>query len=108
MTARPPEDAGKVPLFDADWRSHCRVAIASRSDVDSMIRSHYIGKWPGVCVLVLAMWRGALLLGVIVFALPPRETSKRYGGETWELARLWIDDGVPRNGETWLIGKAVA
>lgn len=44
---------------------------------------------------------------MIVFSMPPTETSKRYGGETWELARLWIDDGVPKNAETFLIGKAV-
>lgn len=44
-------------------------------------------------------------LGIIVYALPPRETTKRYGGETWELARLWIDDSVPKNAETYLIAQ---
>jgi len=33
---------------------------------------------------------------------------KRYGGMTWELARLWVADNVPANAETWLIAKAVA
>lgn len=47
------------------------------------------------------------MLGVIVFALPPRETARRYDGETWELARLWLDDSVPQNGESFLISKAV-
>lgn len=37
-----------------------------------MIAAHYIGRWPGVCVLTLAMRRGADALGVIVFAMPPR------------------------------------
>lgn len=72
-----------------------------------MIRRHYIGKWPGVCVLTLGLRREGALLGVIVFALPPRETMKRYGVETWELARLWIEDSVPKNGETYVIGRAV-
>ena len=72
-----------------------------------MIRRHYIGRWPGVCVLTLGLRRSGVLLGVIVFALPPRETMKRYGGETWELARLWIDDSVPKNAETYVIGRAV-
>ncbi len=71
-----------------------------------MIRRHYLGKWPGVCVLNLALRRGPEVLGVIVFALPPRETAKRYGGVTWELARLWLDDSVPQNGETFLIARA--
>lgn len=72
-----------------------------------MIRRHYIGRWPGVCVLILALKRGSVAIGVIVFALPPRETMKRYGGMTWELARLWLDDSVPKNAETYLIGRAV-
>jgi hypothetical protein len=72
-----------------------------------MIKRHYIGKWPGVCVLILVLRRGESSIGVIVFALPPRETAKRYGGVTWELARLWLDDAVPMNAETYLIGRAV-
>lgn len=72
-----------------------------------MIRRHYIGKWPGVCVLTLAMLHGDAPVGVIVYALPPRETAKRYGGVTWELARLWIEDSVPTNAETWLIGQSI-
>lgn len=95
------------PIFDSSWRTTCSIVPASRHDTDTMIRQHYIGKWPGVCVLILAMKRDAELLGVIVFALLPRETSKRYGGETWELARLWLQDHVPQNAETWLIARAV-
>ncbi len=71
-----------------------------------MIRRHYLGRWPGVCVLNLLMLRDDQPLGLIVFALPPRETSKRYGAAVWELARLWIDDSVPANAETWLIAAA--
>lgn len=95
------------PTFDATWRGSCSVAPVGKAEADSMIRRHYIGKWPGVCVLRLGLRRGPDLLGVIVFALPPRETAKRYGGETWELARLWLDDSVPQNGETYLIAQAV-
>jgi hypothetical protein len=95
------------PVFDATWRAACRIEPVTRATVDDMIKKHYIGKWPGVCVLILALLRGSEKLGVIVFALPPRETSKRYGGETWELARLWLHDSVPQNAETFLIGKAI-
>jgi hypothetical protein len=72
-----------------------------------MIKAHYIGKWPGVCVLILGLAHAEKLVGVIVYALPPRETSKRYGGITWELARLWIHDEVPTNAETYLISQSV-
>jgi hypothetical protein len=96
-----------VPLFDRSWRAVCEVVPVSRAEAEPMIRRHYIGRWPGVCVLILGLRRSGALLGVIVFALPPRETMKRYGGETWELARLWIDDSVPKNAETYVIGRAV-
>lgn len=46
-------------------------------------------------------------VGCIVFSAPPREADVRYGGKTWELARLYIVDSVPKNAETWLIGCAV-
>ncbi len=95
------------PVFNKDWRASCEIVRANRNVVDAMIKRHYIGKWPGVCVCVLAMIRHGNPLGVVVFALPPRETAKRYGGKTWELARLWIDDTVPANAETYLIARAV-
>lgn len=95
------------PTFDGAWRAACSIEQSSRSAVDTLIKRHYLGRWPGVCVLVLAMKRGEQLLGTIVYALPPRETAKRYGGVTWELARLWVDDAVPQNAETWLIARSV-
>jgi hypothetical protein len=58
-------------------------------------------------VLILGLRHNGRLRGGIVFALPPRETSIRYGGATWELARLWVEDGVPINAESWLIAQAV-
>lgn len=95
------------PVFDASWRTACSLERVERREVEHMIRRHYIGRWPGVCVLILALKRQGAALGVIVFALPPRETAKRYGGITWELARLWLDDSVPTNAETYLIGRAI-
>ena len=93
--------------FDATWRKECRVHPCNREGIDSFIKQHYIGKWPGVVVLILRMTYKGRKCGGIVFALPPRETAKRYGGVTWELARLWIEDRVPSNAETWLIAQAV-
>ncbi len=56
----------------------------------------------------LALLDGATPIGVIVFALPPRETFVRYGvSEAWELARLFIEDVTPKNTETWFIARAI-
>ncbi|MDE2020086.1 MAG: hypothetical protein KGJ13_07110 [Patescibacteria group bacterium] len=95
------------PVFDSAWRKQCKVVLAERRQIEPMIRRHYLGKWPGVCVLMLVMLYRKEAAGCIVFALPPRETSKRYGGETWELARLWVDNGMPQNAETWVISQAI-
>jgi hypothetical protein len=95
------------PVFDAEWRSYCRVVPITRHMASRAIAKHYLGKWPGVTVLTLGLLRNWEVLGVCVFALPPRETAKRYGCTVWELARLWIDDAVPTNAETFLIGRSI-
>jgi hypothetical protein len=94
-------------VFNSEWRAACSVRPVLKAEADPLIRKHYLGKWPGVCVCILGMVCRDSLLGVVVYALPPRETMKRYGGETWELARLWVDDSVPRNAETYLIGRSI-
>jgi len=94
-------------VFDSAWRARCSVVPCSVRDVDEFVRAHYLGKRPGVVVLALMMLQDWFAVGMIVYALPPRETAKRYGGVTWEMARLWIGDEVPRNGESWLIGQSV-
>lgn len=72
-----------------------------------MIAAHYLHKWPAVVLLTLGLWLDYEPLGAMVFAGPPRETSIRYGGKTWELARLWVSDDCPRNTESWFIARAI-
>lgn len=95
------------PVFNAALRARCAVKPIERKDADMMIRKHYLGKWPGVCVLSLGLFVDGAPRGVMVFALPPRETSRRYGKPTWELARLWVCDTMPANTETYFIGQAI-
>lgn len=71
------------------------------------IRRHYLHKWPGVNVAIYGAFVGGVNIGVCVFSIPPRETNKRYGGECWELSRLWLSDDLPRNSETWFIAKCI-
>lgn len=84
------------------------VGPASRSEAHPLVLSHYLKRWPGVVVLTLGMWRGPFIVGTIVFALPPRETMKRYGVTVcWELARLYVMDTEPFNSETWFTSRAI-
>lgn len=87
------------------------VDVVKRSDVEALVKAHYLHRWPGVVTGVLGLREKDCerYLGVIVFALPPRETSKRYGVTVaWELARLFIEDKTPKNTETWFVARAIA
>lgn len=104
-----PDLSGLSVMLGASMISSLTVQEADRREVDAMIRErHYLKRWPGVCVCTLSLRYDGYAVGVIVFALPPRETNKRYGMPSWELARLWIDDLMPRNTESWFISRAIA
>ncbi len=97
-------EATRPPLY---FSGDLSVREADRIETDWMIRRHYLGKWPGVVVAILGLYRGGEPRGVIVFSLPPPETFVRYGGLTWELGRLWVDDAEPTNTESWFIARSV-
>ena len=95
-------------VFDSVWRAACAVEPVGRHEVALMIEEgHYLKKWPAIPTLILGLRCYDTLLGVIVFAQPPLETNTRYGGPTWELARLWCSRDLPKNAETFIIGRAV-
>lgn len=95
------------PVFDSEWRKTCRVEPVSVNAVDGFIQTHYLHKRPAIVLLALAMMRGARPVGCVIYSAPPREADVRYGGKTWELARLYLLDEVPQNAETWLIAQSV-
>ncbi|MBM3892682.1 MAG: hypothetical protein FJ388_26485 [Verrucomicrobia bacterium] len=71
------------------------------------MKAHYLHARPAIVLLALALVRGLRFLGCAIYSAPPRETDKRYGGKTWELARLYLLDEVPKNAETWLVAQSV-
>src|ERR1035441_6763942 len=79
-------------LFDAQWRAVSEVRECSVSDVDTFIQRHYLQKRPAIVVLCLKMWVCKAPVGMVVYAMPPSEADTRYGGKTWELARLYLLD----------------
>lgn len=97
------------PVFDRTWARRCSIQRVSIGTVSELLTKHYLRKRPAVVPFAVAMFLDGSIapLGCCVFALPPKQTSVRYGCETLELARLWIDDTIPANGETWLISKSV-
>jgi len=97
----------RIDVFDGAWARRCSVRPLVKRLASEMIHNHYLHKWPAVPRCCVGMFVDGVAMGVIVFAEAPRETSKRYGGYTWELARLWISDGLPFNAETWFLARAV-
>lgn len=101
-------DAGTLPkVFNSEWRRLATVRECSISEVGGFIDAHYLRSRPAVVVLVLKMEVRGVPVGMIVFSIPPIETEKTFGGKTWELARLYLIDEMPKNAETFLIGKAI-
>jgi hypothetical protein len=98
---------GMPAVFDREWRKISSLEPCSISDVEGFIGRHYLGKRPAIVLLALKMIALAAPVGCIVFAAPPKEVELRYGGTTWELARLYLLDDIPRNAETWLIAKSI-
>lgn len=94
-------------IFDSEWRKVCRVEPVSITAVDEFVKAHYLHKRPAIVLLALIMMQESRPVGCVIYSAPPRESDVRYGGKTWELARLYLLDEVPRNAETWLIAKSV-
>lgn len=95
------------PLFDSEWRNACRVEPVSITAVDGFVKAHYLHKRPAIVMLALAMMKDTRQIGCVIYSAPPRQADVRYGGKTWELARLYLLDEVPQNAETWLIAQSV-
>lgn len=93
--------------FDSAWRERTVVAPTSLTVAMPFIMRHYLKKRPGVVTLCMGVFIDGWARGVVVFSMPPSETMVRYGGVTWELARLFLDDELPRNAETFVIGASI-
>lgn len=93
--------------FNGEWRKVSRVFKASISYVEHFIAQHYLKKRPAIIQLCLVMVVDDYPVGCVVYSAPPREADKRYGGKTWELARVYLLDEIPRNAETWLIAQSI-
>ena len=96
-----------VDKFDSGWRQCAEIQRCSVTELDAFVKAHYLGKRPAIVMLALKMLVRNLPVGMVIYSMPPREADKRYGGKTWELARLYLLDEIPRNAETWLIGRSV-
>lgn len=83
--------------------------------MDIVVRNHYLHRI-APCSVAFGLWKGHTFgapVGVIVYGVGPSTTmrsgvcGKDEAGNVYELTRLWVDDDVPRNGESYLIGNTI-
>jgi len=82
--------------------------------IDIIIEKHYLHR-KASCVFAFGLFEILTdnLVGVIIYGIPasPNVCRGICGREeelnVYELTRLWVDDKVPKNGESFLIGNTI-
>lgn len=83
------------------------IRKCSINEIDDLILKHYLKARPAVNVLCLALFYNEIKAGMMIFSLPPKETEKRYNGKVLELSRLFIENELPTNSESFFIAKGI-
>lgn len=89
-------------------------SISYQEAIDIVVERHYLHrKCPVSHAFGLVRKSDSEIVGVIIYGVPPSPTLLRgvCGDEeaknVYELNRLWVDDSVPKNGESFLIGSTI-
>jgi len=80
--------------------------------MDIVTREHYLHR-PAPCSVAFGLFDQDACVGVIVYGTPSSAPLRRgiagdaYARHVVELTRLWCAPSVPRNGESFLIGRTI-
>jgi hypothetical protein len=86
--------------------------IEYRQAMDMVIQNHYLHR-VAPCSIAFGLFEGPKMIGCIVYGVSCSSTLLRgiCGDEeksnVYELTRLWIKDGTPKNTESFLIGNTI-
>lgn len=87
--------------------------IGYQMAMEVVVAKHYLHR-KAPCSFAFGMFDAVgSLVGVVVYGVPASSTLLKgiCGPEeqhnVYELTRLWVDDSVPKNGESWLIGSTI-
>jgi hypothetical protein len=86
--------------------------ISYQLAMETVITHHYLHR-KAPCSYAYGLYSKDLLLGVITYGVSASSTLLRgICGDSekqnvYELTRLWVDDRVPKNGESFLIGNTI-
>lgn len=87
--------------------------ITYQEAMDIVVANHYLHRRAPCSKAYGLIDKDNNIKGVVVYGVPPSSTLlKGICGDdeksnVYELTRLWIDDTVPKNGESYLIGNTI-
>lgn len=85
--------------------------IDKKTAIDIVVDKHYLHRKPP-CSIAVGLKDKEEIVGVIIYGVPPSHTLLKgiCGAEesknVYELNRLWVDDKVPKNGESFFIAQS--
>lgn len=76
-----------------------------------VVENHYLHRRPPISY-AYGLIDGSSVLGVVTFGTPPSRHLQMSAcpsdpGKVVELNRLWVDDVMPRNTESWFVSRAL-
>jgi hypothetical protein len=86
--------------------------ISYHTAMDIVIEKHYLHR-KSPCSKAFGLFQDGQILGVVIYGVSASSTLLRgiagddEKGNIYELTRLWVDDLVPKNGESFLIGNTI-
>lgn len=86
--------------------------IDYKTAMDVIVREHYLHR-KAPCSVAFGLFIGNDLKGVVCYGTPSSAPLRsgiagpEHACNVVELTRLWVCDSVPRNGESYLIGRTV-
>lgn len=105
-------DGVRMMAEDAPISSYTVRQITTEAAADVVISMHYLHR-RGPCSIAFGLFLGDDLRGVVCYGTPSSAPLRSgiAGPENalnvCELTRLWVCDSVPRNGESYLIGRSI-
>jgi len=105
----------QIQLFTAVGKKVSDLHIAEISYDTAMrviVDRHYLHR-KGPCSIAFGLFDGMALVGVITYGTPSSAPLRggicghEYANDVIELTRLWVDDSVAKNGESYLIGNTL-
>lgn len=88
------------------------ISSVSTSDVQEFSRRYHYTGTGGNATWRWGLWHGPVLMGVVAYNLPTRETCESVFGpdhfdKVWHMGRLALADSAPPNSESRLIGGSL-